>query len=65
MKKFFTYFSIMLTLLSMVGCKSWLDINTNPNYVPEAKIKSLLPSATEVAAFYDILAFESRLGKQI
>ena len=45
MKKFFTYFSIMLTLLSMVGCKSWLDINTNPNYVPEAKIKSLLPSA--------------------
>lgn len=27
--------------------------------------KSLLPSATEVAAFYDILAFESRLGKQI
>ena len=57
MKKIFTYFAIMLTFLSMVGCKSWLDINTNPNYVAEAKIKSLLPSAqlyTAVKVGYDI-----------
>lgn len=47
----------MLVLLSSGGCKGWLDINTNPNYVPEAEIKSLLPSAqlyTAVKVGYDI-----------
>lgn len=57
MKKIFTYFVSALALLSMGSCKSWLDINTNPNYVADAKIKSLLPTTQLMTAYkvgYDI-----------
>lgn len=57
MKKIFTYFASALALLSIGSCKSWLDINTNPNYVADAKIKSLLPTTQLMTAYkvgYDI-----------
>ena len=44
MKKIYTYFASALALLSMGSCKSWLDINTDPNYVADAKIKVSLMS---------------------
>ncbi len=57
MKKIFTYFVSAIALLSMGSCKSWLDINTDPNYVADAKIKSLLPTTQLMTAYkvgYDI-----------
>ena len=57
MKKIYTYFASALALLSMGSCKSWLDINTDPNYVADAKIKSLLPTTQLITAYkvgYDI-----------
>ena len=57
MKKIYTYFASALALLSMGSCKSWLDINTDPNYVADAKIKSLLPTTQLMTAYkvgYDI-----------
>lgn len=39
--------SIALTaaMLCTTGCQNWLDINVNPNYVGEADMQYLLPSA--------------------
>ena len=45
MKKLFYTLSAIVVLLSMASCGKWLDINTNPNYVADADMKMLLPSA--------------------
>ena len=43
MKKIIVIFSILLsTVLS--GCRDWLDINENPNYVSDADKTALLPT---------------------
>jgi len=44
MKRFFIIAVASLALVA-TGCQKWLDINTNPNYVSEADMKLLLPSA--------------------
>ena len=44
MKRFFIIAIASLALVA-TGCQKWLDINTNPNYVSDADMKLLLPSA--------------------
>ena len=43
MKRFFAI-AMTVIALSATGCKEWLDINTNPNYVGEADMSLLMPS---------------------
>ncbi|MDC1105336.1 SusD/RagB family nutrient-binding outer membrane lipoprotein [Prolixibacteraceae bacterium] len=44
------YIIILLTLLPLVGCQDWLDVNTDPNNPTEPKMDLLLPAA-QVALF--------------
>lgn len=37
--------TLLAAALLLTGCQDWLDINTNPNYLPEADYSLLLPSA--------------------
>lgn len=57
MKKIFTIALVSAAVLSATGCKGWLDINQNPNYVSEAQPKNLLPTAQMYTA--------SRVGYEI
>ncbi|MGN0189975.1 MAG: SusD/RagB family nutrient-binding outer membrane lipoprotein [Candidatus Cryptobacteroides sp.] len=44
MKKYISIF-LLAAVLGLTGCREWLDINTNPNYVSEADAALLMPSA--------------------
>lgn len=44
MKRIFKIF-VIAAVLAATGCRDWLDINSNPNYVKEAGMASLLPTA--------------------
>ena len=37
--------TLLAAALMFTGCQNWLDINTNPNYLPEADYALLMPSA--------------------
>ena len=43
MKKYISTALLALTLVA-TGCRDWLDINDNPNYVSEAEMSDLLPT---------------------
>ena len=59
MKKIIVIFSILLsTVLS--GCRDWLDINENPNYVSDADKTALLPTVALETA--DKAGYELTLG---
>lgn len=49
MKKYISTALLALTLVA-TGCRDWLDINDNPNYVSEAEMSDLLPSAQLLTA---------------
>lgn len=49
MKKHIAIITCILAL-SVTGCQKWLDINTNPNYIADADISMLLPSAQLMTA---------------
>lgn len=44
MKKYISLF-LLTAVLGLTGCREWLDINDNPNYVSEAGAVLLMPSA--------------------
>lgn len=37
--------TLLAAALMFTGCQNWLDINTNPNFLPEADYALLMPSA--------------------
>ena len=49
MKKYISTALLALTLVA-TGCRDWLDINDNPNYVSEAEMSDLLPAAQLLTA---------------
>ena len=49
MKKYISTALLALTLVA-TGCRDWLDINDNPNYVSEAEMSDLLPTAQLLTA---------------
>ena len=56
MKKYISTALLALTLVA-TGCRDWLDINDNPNYVSEAEMSDLLPTVqlfTATKVGYDL-----------
>ncbi|MGM9789429.1 MAG: SusD/RagB family nutrient-binding outer membrane lipoprotein [Candidatus Cryptobacteroides sp.] len=49
MKKYISTALLALTLVA-TGCRDWLDINDNPNYVSEAEMSDLLPTTQLLTA---------------
>ncbi|MGM9739189.1 MAG: SusD/RagB family nutrient-binding outer membrane lipoprotein [Candidatus Cryptobacteroides sp.] len=49
MKKYISTALLALTLVA-TGCRDWLDINDNPNYVSEAEMSDLLPTVQLLTA---------------
>ncbi len=47
------YIALAASLLFTTGCQNWLDVNTNPNYVSDADVSLLMPSA-ELAVAHEM-----------
>ncbi|QZT35632.1 SusD/RagB family nutrient-binding outer membrane lipoprotein [Halosquirtibacter xylanolyticus] len=52
------YIIMLLTLLPLVGCQDWLDVNTDPNKPTDPKIELLLPTV-EVNLFNSTAGYMS------